>query len=118
MTIRSPVLTLAVACTVVLAGCAAVPGFGDEECGPGETAIDDVEDGANVTVTGTLQSINETSVVIDDGTGTALLVTDRTFNTSVASPEGCVTASGTGVNDTDSNRYNATILVGNVTIET
>ena len=82
--------------TAGLAGCSGVSGP-DSSCGPGETTIDSIDGNASdITVEGELTSVNESSLVLDDGTGTAeilLLDPNRSDNFETGD---CVVATGNG----------------------
>lgn len=60
--------------SAVLSGCAAFP-FVGPSCGPGETDIGAVDgDGSQVKIKGEVTAINDTRVVLDDGTGSATVM--------------------------------------------
>lgn len=79
----------------VIAGCSSIPGLGSS-CGPGDTEIGEISGNvSDVNVKGELTAINNNSLVIDDGTGTAeLILVDESVKNEVEEGD-CLIANGT-----------------------
>jgi hypothetical protein len=114
MTRRGAALAvLAVVALVGVAGCV------DSRCGPGETAIENVAVNATdeVTVEGTIAELSESRIVLDDGTGQALLVAIEGYDTSTASEGDCAVATGTVVDPSTSAEYDVVLRTSSVRVE-
>lgn len=107
---RRLLATAAVAPVPALAGCDGAT------CGPGETAIGEVATDATgpVTVEGTITELDESRIVLSDGTGRALLVSLQGYDTSAASPGDCAVATGTVVDASASGEYDVTLRTESV----
>jgi hypothetical protein len=82
-------LLAVLALSVALAGCEGTP------CPPGETAIAEVPSGGeDVAVGGSISEFTSSRIVVDDGTGRALLVSLDGYDTSVAGVGDCIVARG------------------------
>lgn len=97
--------TMLVACLLLagtVAGCSAIPGFGSS-CGPGENEIGGVgENASEVNLKGELTDIRNSSMVIDDGTGSAeILLVDDEVKDQVETGD-CIIANGTAAQTNDS----------------
>lgn len=85
---------LAVAGLTLLTGCSTL-GFGGPVCGPGDTEIGSIDGNAsNVHVKGELTSINETELVVDDGSGTVEILTLSDSVSGKVSTGDCIIARG------------------------
>lgn len=96
----------------------ALAGCDGTTCGPGETAIEAVaaETTGSVTVEGTITELDESRIVLSDGTGEALLVSLQGYDTSTASPGDCAIATGTVVDASASGDYDLTLRTESVRV--
>lgn len=94
---------------VLLTGCAAFPYVGPT-CGPGGTDIGAIEGNvSDVEIKGELAAVNETTLVIDDKTGQAVVYSMDDVSGEV-SPGDCVIARGGVAQETDDGEYEAVMV--------
>lgn len=94
---------------VLLTGCAAFPYVGPT-CGPGGTDIGAIEGNvSDVEIKGELAAVNETTLVIDDKTGQAVVYSMDDVSGEV-SPGDCVIARGGVAQETDDGEYEAVMI--------
>jgi predicted small secreted protein len=97
---RAGIAALVLVVASVLTGCAALPGVGPG-CGPGGTDIGAIDGNASdVEFKGTLVEINESAMVLDDGTGQARLLLTSDL-TGEASSGDCIVARGAAQSESD-----------------
>jgi hypothetical protein len=121
--------------TATLAGCSSIPLLGP--CGPGESEIGQIaqqagssgdgggggggttdSDDSLSSIKGSIQSMSEDSVVIDDGTGTAQLttLTGGGFVSQNVGEGDCVVAEGVGIEPQDGTDADVTFIVTDVSL--
>lgn len=97
------VAIVVVVLATVLSGCAALPLVGPS-CGPGETDIGAVEGNvSSAEIKGELRSLNDSVMVIDDGTGQAELLVVGDLRRDVSAGD-CIIARGEATADADGER--------------
>jgi len=104
--------------TAGLAPFPALAGCDGATCGPGETPIGEVAADAtgSVTVEGSITELDESRIVLSDGTGEALLVSLRGYDTSSANTGDCAVATGTVVDASASGEYDLTLRTESVRV--
>lgn len=94
---------------VLLTGCAAFPYVGPT-CGPGGTDIGAIEGNvSDIEIKGELAAVNETTLVVDDKTGQAVVYTIDDVSGEV-SPGDCIIARGGFAQETDGGEYEAEMV--------
>lgn len=106
---RGPVMATVFAFALVaLAGCAAFP-FVGPTCGPGDTDVGGITGNASaVHVKGELVSHNASMLIVDDGTGQAMVPLESGLGSEVATGD-CIIVEGAAAS-MDDGEYEALVL--------